>query len=413
MKILLTSDVFPPDCGGSGWSTFFLAKGLLNAGYSVKVLTYDNGPKGITTENYEGVDVIRINRTKAPDLISRILEKKRSGSRYTSQLKKIINDEKPDIVHAAHLLSGLYTYNVLKEDQIPYIVTVRDYWPICLYSTMIYDGKPCPGCNSERMKQCFAEYNKKFSSLSQVALPALKAEMKSRQEVLQNAARVVFVSDFLNKKVNAKIPNLNSVTIPNGLDFGHIKNILADKPAMQIKPEYMLYIGKIEPYKGSEILKRIIQSHDVKLPIVIIGEGSGRNELVDLAQASDRRAAFFNWLPNGEVLHLMKRAGMLLFPSVWDEPLSRVLLESSAIGLPAVAMATGGTPEIITNNENGILVKNSDAFLSAVIELQDDKKRIKNLSKNHRQVGSTRYNQDKLVKHWGKLYEEVLAKGKK
>jgi glycosyltransferase involved in cell wall biosynthesis len=46
---------------------------------------------------------------------------------------------------------------------------------------------------------------------------------------------------------------------------------------------------------------------------------------------------------------------LLLFPSAWGEPLSRVPLEASACGAPLLAMPTGGTPSIIADGVNGAL----------------------------------------------------------
>ena len=38
MNVLLATDAFPPVCGGSGWSTFELARGLRRRGHSVTIV---------------------------------------------------------------------------------------------------------------------------------------------------------------------------------------------------------------------------------------------------------------------------------------------------------------------------------------------------------------------------------------
>ena len=47
------------------------------------------------------------------------------------------------------------------------------------------------------------------------------------------------------------------------------------------------------------------------------------------------------------MLRSLARATALVFPSLWPEPLSRVLLEALALGTPVAAMDTGGTREIL------------------------------------------------------------------
>ncbi len=59
MKILLPTDSFPPNCGGSGWSTYELARGLIERGHDVlvvKVIAGKSGAEGSTA--YNGIPVI-------------------------------------------------------------------------------------------------------------------------------------------------------------------------------------------------------------------------------------------------------------------------------------------------------------------------------------------------------------------
>jgi glycosyltransferase involved in cell wall biosynthesis len=68
----------------------------------------------------------------------------------------------------------------------------------------------------------------------------------------------------------------------------------------------------------------------------------------------------------------MARATVLVFPSLWPEPLSRVLLEALALGTPMAAMDTGGTREILRDEESGLLAKDARALTEAVGHLAGD-----------------------------------------
>jgi glycosyltransferase involved in cell wall biosynthesis len=61
-----------------------------------------------------------------------------------------------------------------------------------------------------------------------------------------------------------------------------------------------------------------------------------------------------------------------VFPSLWPEPLSRVLLEGLALGTPVAAMDTGGTREILTDGESGLIVAKASALGEAVARLATD-----------------------------------------
>jgi glycosyltransferase involved in cell wall biosynthesis len=79
-----------------------------------------------------------------------------------------------------------------------------------------------------------------------------------------------------------------------------------------------------------------------------------------------------DWADHDDVLRLMARCEALWFPSSWDEPLSRVLLEALASGAPIVAMPTGGTPEIIIDGVSGILAPDMAAFVTQAQRLHVD-----------------------------------------
>jgi glycosyltransferase involved in cell wall biosynthesis len=68
----------------------------------------------------------------------------------------------------------------------------------------------------------------------------------------------------------------------------------------------------------------------------------------------------------------MARATALVFPSLWPEPLSRVLLEALALGTPVAAMDTGGTREILGDGESGLLVGDVPELGAAVARLVHD-----------------------------------------
>jgi glycosyltransferase involved in cell wall biosynthesis len=57
---------------------------------------------------------------------------------------------------------------------------------------------------------------------------------------------------------------------------------------------------------------------------------------------------------------LLRKFDVLVLPSIWPEPFSRAVLEGMISGLVVVAARTGGTPEIIVDEENGLLFMPND-----------------------------------------------------
>ena len=68
MHVLLVTDAFPPICGGSGWSTYELARGLRRAGHEITIVRPRPGqPPGETRSQYEDFTVREFG-TYAPGL---------------------------------------------------------------------------------------------------------------------------------------------------------------------------------------------------------------------------------------------------------------------------------------------------------------------------------------------------------
>ena len=59
MNILLATDSFPPNCGGSGWSTYELARALGERGHTVLVVKVVAGAGGPERQSdFEGIRVL-------------------------------------------------------------------------------------------------------------------------------------------------------------------------------------------------------------------------------------------------------------------------------------------------------------------------------------------------------------------
>jgi glycosyltransferase involved in cell wall biosynthesis len=105
---------------------------------------------------------------------------------------------------------------------------------------------------------------------------------------------------------------------------------------------------------------------------VVLGEGSLHHALNFEAAARGVTLLMRGWTHREDVLRALGRATALVFPSLWPEPLSRVLLEALVLGTPVVAMDTGGTREILVDGESGLIVPDAAALGATVGRLVHD-----------------------------------------
>jgi glycosyltransferase involved in cell wall biosynthesis len=78
----------------------------------------------------------------------------------------------------------------------------------------------------------------------------------------------------------------------------------------------------------------------------------------------------------------MQAADCLVCPTVWDEAAGLVILEALACGLPAIASAVGGIPEVVEDSKTGFLFAPGDDG-----ELADRIRRLASDPGSYRQMG--------------------------
>jgi glycosyltransferase involved in cell wall biosynthesis len=106
-------------------------------------------------------------------------------------------------------------------------------------------------------------------------------------------------------------------------------------------------------------------------------------------------------------LALMKHADCLLFPSRWQEPLSRVLLDALALGAVIVAEPTGGTAEIVVDGESGLLGRGVAELGRALRRVLDDSSLARRLREGARRRAVSVFSENAVIPQVEALYRSV------
>jgi len=130
---------------------------------------------------------------------------------------------------------------------------------------------------------------------------------------------------------------------------------------------------RLVPWKGVDRLIAIL----AQLPntrLAIAGEGPDRARLEALAREHGvaKRVVFLGTLGSAQVRALMQASDVFVLNSNY-EGLPHVVLEAMAAGIPVVATNVGGTSEVITQEETGLLVQTGDdrGLLNAIRRILD------------------------------------------
>jgi len=146
------------------------------------------------------------------------------------------------------------------------------------------------------------------------------------------------------------------------------------------------------------------------LPLLLAGDGPLQSHLQAAAQSRGLDFQFLGWQDNESLLRLMRNARCLVFPSCWQEPLSRVLLEGCAAGAAIVALDTGGTSDVLTHNVSGWLARDLASFAEGVRQVCRDDTLNASLRRGAREVAATRFSAQIVARQVEDLYLSLLAR---
>lgn len=401
MKILLTTDVFPPGGGGSGQSTAALARALTRRGHDVRVVVSKRNVSGELRRDWEGVAVVEVGVGRST------AGRSQRESRLASFLEDWGSEEKFDLAHAQHWLSAKATVDVFSRIDTPVIVTVRDYWPVCIWSTKLSGHHRCPGCSTLRRVVCVGRRRPLYWFLAPLVPPWVGRELRRRRETLEKASAVIAVSEY----VRSSLPVSNAEVIPNLLDLSEIKKKTEGDSFPELPDRFALFVGKLEPNKAPDRLIPILRASGVRLALVIAGSGSLERELRNEAARFEGDVHFRGWVEADETLRLMSRATAVLFPSRWEEPLSRVLLEGLGAGAVLVVQPTGGSEEIVVDGESGLLRSTVEELGSALRRVVEEDGLATRLRQGALRRATEVFSEGVVVPRYEELYGRVVRKG--
>jgi glycosyltransferase involved in cell wall biosynthesis len=188
---------------------------------------------------------------------------------------------------------------------------------------------------------------------------------------VRRAQSIIFVSYYdrtLAHKYALIHPNQTESVIYNGIP-------LKSLPVAVSVPQWDVgFVGRLESVKDPLLFVEIIRAAP-ELKAVMVGDGSLRPTVqrAVMAYGLGDRLTLLGDCPRHQTLKIIADLGVLVMTSRW-EALGLVLLEAMAIGVPVVAPAVGGIPEVIHPEKTGLLVESRcpQAFVDGIRNLQQD-----------------------------------------
>lgn len=242
-------------------------------------------------------------------------------------------------------------------------------------------------------------------------------EYNSRDEKVYSAWKNADALIRVNKKDFELLMNFNNNVfhIPNGFDsrlFRPVDKVIARKQlGLPCDKKILLNVANLVPIKGHRYLvdamKRVVKArNDVML--IIIGNGSLRSKLEKQIKILnlENHVKLAGAKPHREIPLWMNAADIFVLPSL-RESFGVVVLEAMAVGTPVVATINGGSEQIITSEEYGLLAEPVNAKdlaekILIALEREWDNEKIRKYAEQ--------FTWDSVVKRILEIYDNILLK---
>lgn len=404
MKVIQIPFCFYPDpVGGTETYTLALSNGIQNKGPDVIIAA-----PGGKNESYFH-DGIKVRRFAVSEKVSIDDLYGEGDPRAAEEFARILDEEKPDIVHL-HAFTSAVSLKLVKEIKkrgIKIFFTYHTPTVSCQRGTLMMWGKKiCDG----RLKTGLCAR----CALHGLGLPRGIADILSLvpagvDNILKKARLsggvwtvlrmpgLIALRHAVFHEFMAKVDRIitlcnwtNDLLLLNGIPVEKIRLIKHGIPADALenrpkdnglpaadRPLSIAYLGRLNPTKGVDTLIRAVKSlSDDLVGLHIYGiaqEGGEKRYLSKLERiaGSDKRIIFEKTIPNNRVIETLKKHHLLAVPSQWLETGPLVALEAFYAGIPVIGSNLGGIAELVTHEVNGLL-----AIPSSVTSWRRSLKRI-------------------------------------
>ena len=326
-----------------------------------------NFPSAYSDYFIKKIDYKKVNKRSLSDGI-KVVTKSIYSFEAQKNLERLLAAVKIDFAHinVIHHYITPTILKILKEKNIPIVWTLHEYTPICPESTFISHDKICERCFGGAFYNCITHSCKKGSYLAS-SVAALENYVHRYLNYYSFVDHFVCPSVFLYEKFKSFNFFKNKlVQLYHGYDYAEIEAVRAK--TIQAEDKYIVFVGRLEKIKGAHtVLKAMESCPDIQLKI--IGTGTQETALKDFKQKHHlNQVEFLGKKSRQDTLQIINGAQFLICASEWYEVLGFTVVEAMALSKPVIGSAIGAIPELVIDQETGLLFEpgNAEQLASAI-----------------------------------------------
>ncbi len=396
MRILFLSNFFPPARPG-GYTQWCheVAERLAKQGHTIGVLTsrYELAKAPANEQNIYRLLHLEGDLAYYQPLHFFTRWKKQRQENLTF-LEHTIQDFSPDLIFVWGMWALSKALPALAEQLLPgrVVYYISDYWLSALDMHTAYWQSSTRSSIMQAPKRVLSRFA--MSMLAEEVQPTLKLE-----QVICVSARV------RGLLVEAGLRVQHARIIHGGTDMERFPSVHKRDYSGHLK---LLYAGQLVRHKGVhtaiEAMARLVNQRGInQISLAIVGSGHPDYEafLYNLV-AKERLGDYVTFhapVSKDQMPAVFQEYDVLVFPSIYEEPLARVTQEAMASGLVVVGTTTGGTEEILKEGETGLtfVPEAADGLAEQISRLIADPDLCCHLAQAGRQTVLENFTLDKMA----------------
>lgn len=272
-------------------------------------------------------------------------------------------------------------------------------WPPNLYELLLYflrkkmiltvhDPQPHSGLNTRivRLRRWFAFH------------------LVPRFIILNSAQRQEFINYYKLRGERVADSRISCYT--------YLHTVEPDNNSVPEQGSYILFAGKISPYKGLDYLLPAMEKVHAECPdcrLVVAGGGKYHFD-ISRYQALEYIDIRNHFIPDRELVALIRNAAFVVCPYT-DATQSGVIMSAFAFDKPVIATNVGGLPEMVSHQHHGLIVKEKDvdALVDAISQLWQQPALLSSFAEEiHSDYNTGALSWKKIAEDMLSLYEKYL-----
>jgi len=410
MRIVFAIEIFFPwQRGGAEVSTLELAGGLAQQGAEVSIVTPRLGEDATPLDLPGGVDLVRFDlpifKPRGADTPFYVFNHPSFFARFARAIREQALSVRAQIVHAQNYYSYIPALRAARSVGVKAVATVRDYRLICPVAWCLTKDEAPVRCGMLKLHGCLREFWDQHERGALEPWPRFFVRHLYERFMLPFHRRAYMGMDAVHCVSSGleEIYGRFGLAHPQGFvqhnpfEFTQAGAVANDVDGFKGRhglsgKRILLFVGRFSIGKGARVLLGAydkLRATRSDIALVVLGS-NGLGSEVERFRGRDLLMA--GVVARDELMRWYAASDVVVAPSLWPDPLPRVVAEAQAEGKPVVASRVGGIAEQVADGVSGLLVPvgDSDALASAILEVLDNPELAESLGRGAKGVAESR-----------------------